>query len=640
MAGDLPDDADDADSGDSTDDGGHANPIDPASEPNRNTLWGRVICNELVAAGVSGVCFAPGSRSTPLTVAAISNPDLETFSHLDERSAAFFALGRGRRGELTPVICTSGTAAAEFHPAVIEADRGRVPLLLLTADRPPELADSGANQTVDQEKLYGDAVRLFRDLPEPGTDPRKLRSLRTTVSRALATARGVSPGPVHLNARFEKPLEPIEVSGDVPADLAERAPLAASGRKGPFVDVHQGRPELRPADLNALADVFETADRGLVVAGPADPLVEAEYADAIALLARVAGFPVLADPLSGLRFGSHTDSVPVCGGYDSYLDVDDWSDPDLVVRVGASPTSKVLRNYLRDADARQLLVDPVGGWREATFTATDLVVADPARFAHGITERLASDRPTVGGADGYDATDSDAPGDPKTAWTERFEALESRYWDLLDAAHDEHFFEGTVLSDVAALAPDPSTLFVSNSMPIRDLDRFARPRTGTVTALANRGASGIDGITSTALGAGSVDENPLILVLGDLAYYHDMNGLLAVSRCGVDATVVVIDNDGGGIFQLLPIAAFDPPFTEGFVTPHGLDFAPTADLYGLEFARTGDRQTFRERYTQSLSSEGTQVIAVAFDAAESHRYREAVHERVGDEIGAVAEVED
>ncbi|PSP74354.1 2-succinyl-5-enolpyruvyl-6-hydroxy-3-cyclohexene-1-carboxylic-acid synthase [Halobacteriales archaeon QS_3_64_16] len=651
MTGDPPSDASDTDDTDDTNDTDRdddrdrsdtVDSIDPAAAPNRATLWGRVICSELVAAGVSGVCFAPGSRSTPLTIAAIAHPEIEVFSHLDERSAAFLALGRGRRGELTALICTSGTAAAEFHPAVIEADQARVPLLVLTADRPPELADSGANQTVDQEKLYGDAVRTFRDLSEPAADPRKLRSLRVTVCRAITTARGTPAGPVHLNARFRKPLEPTEVPGDVPEDLAERASLATRGRDGPFVRANQGRPELRPSDLDTLVADLETADRGLLVAGPADPLVEKRndgadaeggngYAAAIAALARTTGFPVLADPLSELRFGTHTNDAPICGGYDSYLDSGDWPDPDLVFRFGASPTSKVLRHYLRDAEARQILVDPAGGWREATFTASDLLLADPTRLARGLADRLTADdqdRPADGGESDEESSDTSS-----IRWAERFADAETRYWSLLDQAHDEQFFEGTILSDAAALAPDPSTLFVSNSTAVRDLDRFARPREADVTALANRGASGIDGITSSALGAGSVDSDPLVLVLGDLAYYHDMNGLLAVSRCGVDATIVLVDNDGGGIFHMLPIAEFDPPFTEGFETPHGLDFAPTGELYGLEFTRVDSREAFREAYQNSLASAGTQVIAVSFDSEASHQYRETIHERVCAEIG-------
>ncbi|NHN58632.1 MULTISPECIES: 2-succinyl-5-enolpyruvyl-6-hydroxy-3-cyclohexene-1-carboxylic-acid synthase [Halorussus] len=596
--------------------------------PNRNTLWARGLVAELAAAGVEAVCVAPGSRSTPLTVAFAEHPDVRVFSHLDERSAAFFALGRAKRtGEPTPLVCTSGTAAANFHPAVIEANRARVPMLVLTADRPPELRDSGANQTVDQEKLYGDAVRWYADLPEPEPEARKLRSLRTTAARAVAESTGVPPGPVHLNVPFRKPLEPVEVEGDVPGDFAGEAPLAAEGRDGPFVETAQGRPELADADLRRVRRAVESADRGLVVAGPADAPTPAR--DALADLADATGFPVLADPLSGHRFGHDEALLPdngdgvaadgplVVGGYDGYLGAvgDAWPDPEVVVRFGASPTSKVLRNYLEAGDARQFLVDPAAGWREASFTATDLLAADPTRFARNLAA-------TVG--DG--AGDSDAA----AAWRDRFADAERRYWDLVAEARDERLFEGGVLSAVAAEAPDPATVMVSNSMPVRDLDRFAEPRAADLTVLGNRGASGIDGITSTGLGAGSATDDPLVIVTGDLAYYHDMNGLLAVARCGVDATVVEVNNDGGGIFHMLPIEEFDPPFTEQFRTPHGLDYEPTGDLYGLDFERAADLDAFRSAFRESVASEGTQVVEVPTDAEASHRFREELAERAAD----------
>ncbi|WP_226023418.1 2-succinyl-5-enolpyruvyl-6-hydroxy-3-cyclohexene-1-carboxylic-acid synthase [Halomicrobium salinisoli] len=571
--------------------------------PNRNTLWGRIIADELAAAGVDAVAVAPGSRSTPLTVAVDDHPDLRVFSHLDERSAAFFALGRARRtGRPTPLICTSGTAAANFHPAVIEADQARVPLLLLTADRPPELRDSGANQTVDQEQLYGDAVRSYRSLPEPAPEPRRLRSLRTTVCRAVATAERTPAGPVHLNVPMAKPLEPTPVEGDVPEDLAERAPLAVEGRDGPFVTTTEGRSRLDEADAERLADPLTDADSGLIVAGPASR--PAPDREAMARLAEATGVPVLADPLSGHRFGH--DAPWLCGGYDSYLDADGWPDPDVVIRFGASPTSKVLRQYLRDADARQFVVDPAGDWPEASFTATDHVVADPSAVAAALA----------------DAVDREP-----TAWRDRFHAAERIHWDLAADAHDERPFEGSVAAATAAAAPDPSTLFVSNSMPVRDLDRFAEPRPAAVTALGNRGASGIDGITSTALGAGSATDDPLLLLLGDLAYYHDMNGLLAVARCEVDATVVLVNNDGGGIFHKLPIESFDPPFTGQFRTPHGLDFEPTGDLYDLEYERVADPTAVAERVAESATADGTQVLEVQTAAEESHRHREELHEQ-------------
>ncbi|EFW92756.1 2-succinyl-5-enolpyruvyl-6-hydroxy-3-cyclohexene-1-carboxylate synthase [Haladaptatus paucihalophilus DX253] len=580
--------------------------------PNRNTLWAETFVDELAAEGVDAVCLAPGSRSTPLTVAFAKHDDIEVFSHLDERSAAFFALGRAKRtGKPTPIVCTSGTAAANFHPAVIEADRARVPMLVCTADRPPELRDSGANQTVDQEKLYGDAVRWYTDVAEPEATGRKLRYLRTTAARALGSATGTPPGPVHLNFPFRKPLEPVEVEGDVPDSFEADNPLAAEGRDGPFVTVSQGVPELDSDARSRLVDAVRHAERGLLVAGPADgPTPERS---ALAALADATGFPVLADPLSGHRFG-HDGSI--VGGYDSYLvpDVTEaWPDPDVVIRFGASPTSKTLRRYLECTESRQFVVDPAGGWREATFTATDLLVADPTRLARRLADEL-------------------EPQSANETWMARFERAESAHWSLVsDSA--EHF-EGNLLASVAKLVPDPTTLFVSNSMPIRDLDRFARPRSADVTVLGNRGASGIDGIISSALGAGSGTDDPLVLVTGDLAYYHDMNGLLALERCGVDATIVEINNDGGGIFHMLPIESFDPPFTDQFRTPHGLDYSATGDLYGLDFERVETLPAFRDAFSDSLDSSGTNVIEVRTTAETSHRIRESLQDRLVAELSA------
>lgn len=581
------------------------------TEPNRNTLWARALVEELARGGVTAVCVSPGSRSTPLTVAFARHDDVRVFSHLDERSAAYFALGRARRtGEVTPLVCTSGTAAANYHPAVLEADRARVPMLLLTADRPPELRDSGANQTADQEKLYGDAVRWYRDLPEPEAESRKLRSLRTTAARALAQAEGPNPGPVHLNCPFRKPLEPAEVEGDVPADLdalaAEGRGETATGVNRAYVERRIGSMDLSDSELRRLADDL-AVERGLVVAGPADP--PALDPEAVVALSHATGFPVLADPLSGLRFGGHTRVAPVLGGYDAYLTeavTAEWPDPEVVFRLGASPTSKPLRKYLARTDARQFVVDPAGGWREAEFVASDLVVADPSGLA-GDLARIVS-------------------GPDSSEWRRRWEAAEAAHWGVVDDATG--LFEGAILADTVDLCPDPTTLFVSNSMPVRDLDRFARPAAHGVTALGNRGVSGIDGVVSAALGAGSATTEDLTLVLGDLAFYHDMNGLLAVARCDVDATIVLVNNDGGGIFHMLPIEDHDPPFTSQFKTPHGLDFEPAGDLYGLDYARVDTREGFREAYSEAVAGEGSHVVEVVTDAEDSHRTREALRSKV------------
>lgn len=578
--------------------------------PNRATLWGETIVDELAKSGVDSVCIAPGSRSTPLTVAFAAHSDIRVFSHLDERSAAFFALGRARRsGQPTALVCTSGTAAANFHPAVIEADLSRVPIVVLTADRPAELRDSGANQTVDQTKLYGDAVRSYRTLPDPAPEGRRLRSLRTSVCRAVGTSTGTPPGPVHLDVPVPKPLEPTdprEGPGSLPEGFADRDSPGVAGRDGPFVATMAGNAQLDDGDLRTVAKVVADADRGLVVAGPSNQPTPAR--EALGNLACETEFPVLADPLSGVRFGDHLPDATVCGGYDSYLDgAGNWPDPDVVLRFGASPTSKTLRQYLRDAEARQFVVDPAGEWPEAEFTATDLVTADPASVAQAI-----ADRAEKANAD----------------WTERFARAERSYWDLVSPELERMLFEGSVAGLVAETLPDPATLYVSNSMPVRDVDRFARPRTADVSILGNRGASGIDGITSSALGAASATDEPLVLLLGDLAYYHDMNGLLAVARCGVDATIVLVNNDGGGIFHKLPIESFDPPFTDQFKTPHGLDFEPTADLYDVSFDRVDGASELVDALSDSAGADGTQVIEVTSDAEESHRVREELHQQV------------
>ena len=598
--------------------------------PNRATLWGRVIVDELAKGGLEAVCIAPGSRSTPLTVAFADHPDVRVFSHLDERSASYFALGRARRtGEPTAMVCTSGTAAANFHPAVMEADRARVPMLVLTADRPHELRDSGANQTVDQVGLYGDAVRWDAELPEPEADERTVRSLRTTAARALSETGGTDPGPVHLNCPFRKPLEPIEVPDAVPDSFSET--LAGKGRDGAFVETNSGSMTLDDGQYRPLVRALEDADRPLIVAGPADPVDLTELdSGAVVTVAERIGAPILADPLSNLRFGPHVSDTdasdgPVYGGYDGYIS--DLPSPDVVVRFGASPTSKPLRHALRDSGSRQFQLDPAGAWREATFTATDLLAASPGSVFEGLCERFESES---------DDGDNGATPAANDEWVARFAAAERRHWDIRDDALTEDAletdpFEGSVLASVFAHAPDPATVFVSNSMPIRDADRFGRPRAADLTVLANRGASGIDGIASTALGAGSTTDDPLVLVTGDLAFYHDSNGLLAVERCGVDATIVLLDNDGGGIFHKLPIEEFEPPFTDQFKTPHGLEFEKVAELYGLEFERV-DPAEFVDAYRGSLEREGTQVLALEFDSEASHRRREGLEERVRDEV--------
>jgi 2-succinyl-5-enolpyruvyl-6-hydroxy-3-cyclohexene-1-carboxylate synthase len=575
--------------------------------PNRSTLWGDLIVDELAKAGVEVVCLAPGSRCTPLTLAVADHDSMEGLSHLDERSAAFFALGRARlTGDPVAVVTTSGTAAANCHPAVIEAHQSRVPLVVLTADRPAELRDSGANQTIDQLDLYGDAVRDHRDLPEPVPEPRRMRAVRTAVARAVGATTATPPGPVHLNVPLPKPLEPTEVPGDVPADLASRDPLATEGREGAFVEPSKGQPTLGSDAIERIRSAIDGTARGLVVAGPTfgtdvDP-------ESLAALADDLGFPILADPLSDLRFGPHVEEATICGGYDGYVDaLRAWPEPAVVLRFGASPTSKSLRRYLADAADRQFVVDPGGGWPEAEFSASDLVIAEPTGLVRTLRREI----------------------EPGTGWESRFGAAETAYWTALEDPLTGELFEGAIASTVVEALPDPATLYVSNSMPVRDLDRYARPSPDAIRVLGNRGASGIDGITSSALGAAGAGEAPLVALVGGLADSHDTNGRLAAGRCGVAAARGLGNNDGGGIFHALPIEEFDPPFNELFRTPHDVDFAATGQLQDVAFDRVDTLASLEAAVSASVGSAGTQVIEIEVDAEASHRRREALTERAG-----------
>ncbi len=585
---------------------------------NKNIFWGNVIVEELVSSGISTVSIAPGSRSTPLTYAFAKHPDVLVYRHLDERSASFFSLGRAKRtGEITPLVCTSGTAVANFHPAVIEADWSRVPLIVLTADRPPELYESGANQTIDQQKIYGDSVRWYRDLPEPQIEPRRIRSLRTSISRSVIEASKNPAGPVHLNVPFAKPLEPVEMEGDIPDFFEEKYPLESTGRKKGFINTIQGNQKLNDKDVQKLSKSISKANKGLIFVGPASICrpnsQNLPSPNLLSKLAQTTNFPILADPVSTLRFGEHINKTVVCGGYDSYLAEKISSglpDPDVVIRFGASPTSKNLRKYFKRSNCRQFIIDPSGGWPEAEFTATDLLICDPDHFSRSLSSEL-----TVR---------------EETNWLEKFRELEKKYWKIIDGF--SKYFEGSILNKIISLAPDPSTIFVSNSMSVRDLDRFGKPSSSDITVIGNRGASGIDGIISSGLGASSGTEDNLILVTGDHAFYHDMNGLLAMKRCGINATIVLINNDGCGIFHMLPIENFDPPFTTYFKSPHGLNFQPTKEIYDLDFTSVDNMDGFKDAYNTATKRNNASIVEVKVESERSHRIREELQDTVKKEL--------
>lgn len=568
--------------------------------------------DELARGGVRHVVVCPGSRSTPLAILLAEQADMTVWTHIDERSAGYFALGLAKvlRGPVA-LVCSSGTAAANFYPAIIEARYGRVPLLVLTADRPHELRDVGAPQAIDQIGLYGNHVKWFAELPVPEASTRLLRYIRTVAARALALSRSAPNGPVHLNFPFREPLMPALGEG-----AAEPGGTVRAGGR-PYVRVAAPPPELPGDEVERLVGTIEGWRKGVIVCGPQD---DPRLGDALRELSARLRYPLLVDPLSGLRCGAppHENLIDA---YDAFLRsprIAAELAPRVVLRFGRTPTSKVLQQFLeQQTEAEQVSVDEAGLWNDPSQVIGSMLVADPVALCHALRERLPAD---LAYADGE--------------WIERWAGVNAtaRAAIAQSLSQINEPFDGWVVTELAAGLPAGATLFAGNSMPIRDVDTFFPARQQPAQILANRGANGIDGVVSSSLGAAAGSEGPTVLLIGDLSFYHDLNGLLAAHLHKLDLTVILLNNDGGGIFSFLPQAEHRRHFEALFGTPHGLDFAPAVSLYGGRHCCVDSQAAFRLALQRSLDEPGLDVIEVR-----THRDRNvALHRQIwGDVIRAV-----
>ena len=591
---------------------------------NPNIYWSQLFVDALAQAGLTAVVISPGSRSTPLTLAFDAHPNIEVFLHLDERSAGFFALGMALAKDApVALVCTSGTAVTNYFPALTEAFMSHIPLLVLTADRPPELRHSGANQTIDQVKIYGDQVLWSVDAPLPEKDAPAvvLRHLQTLAARAYATANGLRKGPVHVNFPFRKPLEPEMLNAER-GMMNESPPIHHSS-----FTIQHGTLAPTRAQLNDLADAINRHERGLIVCGPRCP--GGNFPAAVAGFSQISGYPILADPLSGVRWGRHVNGTAVSGAYETYLQQDPgWPEPEVIIRFGAVPTSKWLNNYLgRINPAQRIHVRENGVWADDSHLTTTFLRVNEELFcyelAHQITPRM------------------------QTGWTKRVMATETAVWRTLDQHLYAPYFDASAIADTVAALPDNTNLFAGNSLAVRHVDQFARPSTQHLHLYGNRGASGIDGNTSTALGIAAASKQPTVALLGDITFYHDLNGLLMLKDEGrrmkdetavhhspftihhspfPPVTIVLLNNNGGGIFHRLPVRAIEPPFTDLFITPHGLDFSGVIQMYGLAHIRPQSRAEFQASLRESIRSSTPTVIELQTDGSEDDVRRRELNE--------------
>lgn len=547
--------------------------------------------DELIKSGLTDFVISPGSRSTPLALTIKERSELKSWIVVDERSAAFFALGIAKESKRpVALLCTSGTAAVNYYPAIVEAFHSRVPLVVLTTDRPHELRDIGAPQAIDQIHLYGRHVKYFHEMALPEASPELISYVRRQASRAFFEADTGNKGPVHLNFPFREPL--------VPDFTLENLPSHDESSARAYTPVIQGERKLSAEMLTQLKDLLTRKDRGLIVIGPDQDLEDQHL---IVEFARAWKLPILADPLSQMRAGIFPKEV-VFDGYDAILReaaVREFLKPDFIIRFGAMPVSKMYLFYLQEhGDIPQYVIEAEGGFREPANVNTSFLHVNPALFCEDLLDEV-----------------------PQKAngWL--------RLWRQLNAVVYKHIFltespqitEGEVVRAVREVIPQESVLFVANSMAIRDVDSFFTNINKPVRFLANRGVNGIDGVTSTALGVATSNKR-VTLIVGDLSFYHDLNALLMAKHYDLDVTIVLINNDGGGIFSFLPQAEDPKHFESLFGTPLGLDFEPAVKMYGGFYELLKTESELKDSLRKSYERSGLSVLEVQTDREENARW--------------------
>lgn len=557
----------------------------PIDFRNLNTLWASILVETLDRLGLTIAVVCPGSRSTPLTVALARHPRIETIPILDERSAAFFALGLAKKlYQPVVLVCTSGTATANFYPAVIEARESHVPLLILTADRPPELRHAHAGQTIDQVKLYGNYPNWQAEISCPSAKLDRLCYLRQTIIHAWSRCLDPVPGVVHLNLPFRDPLAPTP-------DL-EIAKLAANFEQETFFS-HISPPQ--PTINYQSLEITSLPPKGIIIAGLASPSHPESYCQAIAKLSHSQQYPVLAEALSPLRNYAHLNKHLITT-YDLLLRdpvLKAQLTPDVVLQIGELPTSKELRTWLQEIDCPRWIIDPHPDNYDPLQGKTRHLRTSIEQLGQLFPERT----------------------DINPEYQQLWQNLEQKTRFNLDRLLEKetNLVEGKIPWLLSQYLPPQTPIFISNSMPVRYAEFFNPPSDRQIRPYFNRGANGIDGTLSTALGMAHKNA-PSVLLTGDLALLHDTNGFLIKKYFIGSLTIILINNNGGGIFQMLPIAQFDPPFEEFFATPQNIDFCSLCHTYGIDYHLVSDWADF-QRKIAVLPQSGIRLLETPCDRA-------------------------
>lgn len=570
------------------------------SPSNLLTDWSTLLFGSLADAGVRDVILSPGSRSTPFALAAMREPRVRCHTVIDERAAAFFALGQARMTARPSVLlCTSGSAGAHYFPAVVEASAANLPLLAITADRPTELQACAAPQTIDQVKLFGDHVRAFFEAGMPDESLGVLRGLRRMAAQAVLRTLSPTPGPVHLNVRARKPLEPAEPQSPEGEQLRARVRALLSS---PIVSTVVPEAKLSSDDLAPIVERCARAERGLIVCGPAS--FDDDERRALYALARATRFPLFCEATSQLRFSAHElDGVAFFDAFDAVARSPWFKEnvrPDLIVQIGGPPTSSACEAWLGGVAAERIVVAP-HGWNDPQNNATTLLVADVAHTATAIARAVEAspERRTAA----------------RVLWTERIEEANRRAWACADAhiAAETELGEGEATRVVVEKTPSSSVLVVGNSLAVRHLDTWVPRQSRDIEVVCQRGANGIDGLIAGTFGAASVAGRPVTLLIGDVSFLHDVSSLMLARDLVSPVVIVVLQNGGGRIFEGLPLGrllGFDAKELEPIVTPHSFSLGGAAQLFGHRHRAVRTRAELEGALGAAYAEPGCTVVEV------------------------------
>ncbi|ACF14443.1 2-succinyl-6-hydroxy-2,4-cyclohexadiene-1-carboxylic acid synthase/2-oxoglutarate decarboxylase [Chloroherpeton thalassium ATCC 35110] len=580
--------------------------------PNINSLWAALIVEELVRNHISYFCVSPGSRSTPLTVAVARNSKAESLICIDERAAAYHALGYARAtGTPAVLVCTSGTAVANYFPAVTEAAMSCIPMLVLSADRPPELRDTGANQTIFQPGIFGDYVRWHFDMPCPDENIPPSAVL-TTVSQAVYRAKHSPAGPVHLNCMFREPLAPID------------APVKPDYENGIAHWKNNAKPYSEYAPAVLFSDNKKIADIAQILENATAPLISVgrlssqKEIDAVKSLTQTLNIPILADVCSGLRLGCDFENF--ISYFDQLLLNADFAEklrPDAIIHFGGETISKRLQQAIAKWKPKEYIVVKNHPFR---FDQNHLATASVHAEIDWVCRELESHLPNV-------KCDSILALKKQNRMVEKTLGKHLRPNDLLS--------EISVARLISTHIPETAGLFLSNSMPIRDMDMYATPSGASVRVGANRGASGIDGILASASGFAAGLEKPVTLLIGDLSLLHDLNSLFLIRTVRKPVILIVINNGGGGIFSFLPIAKHEDVFERYFETPQNLNVRLTAEMAGIEYFHPKTNAEFSDCYTDIMQKPRTVILEVKTERKANVELHKSLQKIILNELDAL-----